>query len=230
VRRLGHEADHAWNGREVIRALERRHYDAVLMDVQMPEMDGLEAAMVIRSRWAESQRPRIIALTAHAMSGDRERCLEAGMDDYLSKPVRLAELDAALRAARKEHRAEPRAAGTGWPEALLDREAHARFIHEYGGGDPRTAAGLVETYLRSALRSLEALEAGVGSRDIDAVRRAAHDLKSGSASIGAARLAAMARDIEAAAKSGDAAAAGRLAAPVRKEYEKVSSALVALSA
>ncbi|MFN2213674.1 MAG: GAF domain-containing protein [Anaerolineales bacterium] len=93
---MGYRADVAGNGLEAIEAIERQKYDVVLMDVQMPEMDGLEASRQICSRWPRGKRPRIIAMTANAMQGDRERCLEAGMDDYVSKPVRVGELINAL--------------------------------------------------------------------------------------------------------------------------------------
>jgi len=96
LRKLGIRADVAANGMEVLQALERQNYDVVLMDVQMPEMDGFEAAKAIRERWM-SGLPHIIAVTAHALEGDRKRCIEAGMDDYISKPVRLEELASALR-------------------------------------------------------------------------------------------------------------------------------------
>jgi len=97
--RLGYRADVVANGREVLAVLELVRYDVVLMDVQMPEMDGLEAARRIRQNVPRESRPRIIAMTANAMSGDRERCLEAGMDDYLHKPIGLEELAAALAAS-----------------------------------------------------------------------------------------------------------------------------------
>ena len=99
---MGYRADVAGNGLEAIQAIERQPYDVILMDVQMPEMDGLEATRQICARSLASgvgtreQRPRIIAMTANAMQGDRELCLEAGMDDYLSKPIRVEELVAAL--------------------------------------------------------------------------------------------------------------------------------------
>jgi len=93
---MGYRADVAGNGLEAIEAIERQKYDVVLMDVQMPEMDGLEASRQICSRWPRGKRPRIVAMTANAMQGDRERCLEAGMDDYVSKPVRVGELVNAL--------------------------------------------------------------------------------------------------------------------------------------
>jgi CheY-like chemotaxis protein len=100
--KLGYRADVAADGREVLEALERQHYDVVLMDVQMPEMDGIEAARRIYERWPERmERPWIIALTANAMQGDREQCLAAGMDDYISKPIKTDELAKALDRARK---------------------------------------------------------------------------------------------------------------------------------
>lgn len=90
LKRLGYKADAVTNGKEALMALERRHYDIVLMDVRMPEMDGLEATRLIRKRWPD--KTKIIAITAYALRGDKEKCLEAGMDAYISKPVRLEEL------------------------------------------------------------------------------------------------------------------------------------------
>jgi CheY-like chemotaxis protein len=83
---------------EVLMALERQSYDLILMDIQMPEMDGLEATKEIHRRWA-SGGPKIVALTANAIAGDREKCLEAGMDDYLCKPINLADLKVTLERA-----------------------------------------------------------------------------------------------------------------------------------
>jgi CheY-like chemotaxis protein len=91
LKKLGLKADVASNGKEVLQALERKKYDVVLMDVQMPEMDGFEASRAIRERWSDGL-PHIIAVTAHALEGDRKRCIEAGMDDYISKPMRLGDL------------------------------------------------------------------------------------------------------------------------------------------
>lgn len=93
---LGYRADLAANGLESIQALERQPYDVILMDVQMPEMDGLDATRQICAQWPPEKRPRIIAVTANAMQGDREMCLAAGMDDYISKPIRIEELVKAL--------------------------------------------------------------------------------------------------------------------------------------
>ncbi len=94
--RLGYRVDIAANGVEVMSALQRQPYDVILMDVQMPEMDGLEATRQICAQWPKEQRPYIIAMTAHALTGDYEKCIAAGMDNYISKPIRLEKLVAAL--------------------------------------------------------------------------------------------------------------------------------------
>ena len=96
LQQMGYRADLASNGLEAIECIARQTYDVVLMDVQMPEMDGFEASRQITMRWPAGQRPRIVAMTANAMHGDRELCLAAGMDDYVSKPIRVDELVAAL--------------------------------------------------------------------------------------------------------------------------------------
>ena len=95
LKRLGYRADVVSNGLEVLDALKRHHYDVVFMDVQMPEMDGMSATRAICLRWG-TRRPRIVAMTAEAMKGDREKCLEAGMDDYISKPIQQEAVQTAL--------------------------------------------------------------------------------------------------------------------------------------
>ena len=97
LQRIGYRADTAVNGLEAVNTLESRHYDLVFMDLQMPIMDGIEASRQIRRRLPADRQPKIIALTANAMQGDRELCLSAGMDDYISKPVKIHEIDAAIR-------------------------------------------------------------------------------------------------------------------------------------
>jgi CheY-like chemotaxis protein len=94
LKKLGYRADTVANGIEACQALERQHYDVVLMDVRMPEMDGLEATRIIRQRWPDG--PKIIAVTAYALEGDREKFIEAGMDDYIAKPVEINDLRAVL--------------------------------------------------------------------------------------------------------------------------------------
>ncbi len=102
--KLGFRADVAGNGIEVLQAMERQHYDVILMDVLMPEMDGLETTKAIRQRWPAEKQPAIIAMTASALKGDREMCLAAGMDSYISKPTKMEALKAALAACGKQER------------------------------------------------------------------------------------------------------------------------------
>ena len=134
LERLGYRADVASNGLEALEALERERYDVVLMDVQMPEMDGLEASRRICARWPEASRPRIIAMTANAMIEDREACLAAGMDDYVAKPVRPEELAEALARARAHGRGLSSAAGRVARAQREPRRAPdaVRIVHEIG--------------------------------------------------------------------------------------------------
>jgi len=97
---MGYRADLASNGIEAIECIARQPYDVVLMDVQMPEMDGLEATRRITAKWPAGARPRIVAMTANAMQGDREDCIAAGMDDYMTKPIRVDQLVVSLAETR----------------------------------------------------------------------------------------------------------------------------------
>ncbi len=198
--RLGYGADVAGNGVEALQALERQTYDVVLMDVQMPEMDGLEASRRICQTYARNRRPRLIAMTANAMQGDREMCLQAGMDDYLSKPVRSEELAAALSrcqplAAALQTPAQTEAApvATSQDEEVLDAEILSQF-REAMGED--FMPELIEAYVQDSQALTEAMQNALAGGDDEALRRAAHTLKSNSASVGATRLAALCRELE----------------------------------
>ena len=122
LQQMGYRADLASNGIEAVESVQRQAYDVVLMDVQMPEMDGLEASRRICARFGPGERPRIVAMTANAMQGDREMCLAAGMDDYLTKPIRVERLVEALerRGAAREGRDDGRPEPTR-PMRSIDR-------------------------------------------------------------------------------------------------------------
>jgi CheY-like chemotaxis protein len=175
---LGSGAEVVVNGGEALEELRSRPYDVVLTDVEMPEMDGLETARRIHREWTTAERPRIIAMTANAMHGDREICLAAGMDDYVSKPVRLDAPAEALGRCR--------------PRAVVDPGALERL--GVTPADREFAAELVDALLREAPGLLQTL------RGADA-RRAADTLKSNARVFGATALAELCQELEALAKA-----------------------------
>jgi CheY-like chemotaxis protein/nitrogen-specific signal transduction histidine kinase/HPt (histidine-containing phosphotransfer) domain-containing protein len=202
LKRLGLGADAVANGVEALRAVEGIPYDVVLMDVQMPEMDGLEATRRLRE---QGKGVVIIAMTAHALQGDRERCLAAGMDDYVTKPVdgeALAEvLSRWLPEEGEEEEGDALEAegDEGEPEfdrgGLLDRLM----------GDEELARMVVGVFLADLPRQMGALRAGLALGDGAGVELAAHSLKGSSANVGGERVRGVAGAMEAAAKGGDLA-------------------------
>jgi CheY-like chemotaxis protein/HPt (histidine-containing phosphotransfer) domain-containing protein len=217
LQQMGYRADVAANGLEVIAAVERQAYDVVLMDVQMPEMDGLEASREITRRWPAGARPRIVAMTANAMHGDREMCLAAGMDDYLSKPIRVDELVTALERSAERPRAIP-----GEAAATLDEAALARLRSEMGAA---FIDELLNTFVDDTRELLDTLRKTLAGGDVDAFRRAAHSLKSSAATIGAAALSALAADLEGLARSGRVEGAAPRVDALAVEYGRVTDAL-----
>jgi PAS domain S-box-containing protein len=214
LEKLGYRGDVVSNGAEALEALERRWYDVVLMDVQMPELDGLEATRRIHERWS-SERPHIIAVTAGAMNEERERCLAAGMDDYLSKPIRIEELSAALAALRPDS-PEPS------PASALDTSALERLQTTLG--DEATAE-IVETFLAEGPQLFSSLHLAVEHADADGLRRAAHTLKSNAATFGAVALGELCQELEAIGEAGTVAGAWELLARADAEHEQLRSAL-----
>jgi PAS domain S-box-containing protein len=199
--RLGCRVDAAANGLEAVQMTARYPYDVVFMDCQMPEMDGYEATAEIRRREATHGRVPIVAMTAHAMPGERERCLAAGMDDYLSKPIRPTELEAALRkwaghgaepagtvAGRTPSESEPRASDAAAAQVL----ARVRGLAD----DEVMVKEVVELFLDGATESLRDLRASEGTADASAFARSAHKLKGSARNVGAEALAGIAERLE----------------------------------
>jgi PAS domain S-box-containing protein len=218
---MGYRADVAGNGLEAIQAVERQAYDVILMDVQMPEMDGLDATRQICQRWPVGKRPRIIAMTANAMQGDREMCLAAGMDDYLSKPIRVNELVTALTHSATIHTTE----GENVSEStVIDPAAYEELVTSTGG-DPGFIRELIDTYLNDAPGLFAEMRTALEAKDAETFRRAAHSLKSNSASLGALALSALAKELEMMGKAGTLESAAAKIAAADVEYGRVKAAL-----
>ncbi|MDP8956890.1 MAG: response regulator [Actinomycetota bacterium] len=225
--KMGYRADVAANGLEAIEAVARQTYDLILMDVQMPEMDGLEATREIIARWGDA-RPRIVAMTADAMQGDREKCLEAGMDDYMTKPIRTPDLISAIRAT--EHRDGARGAGDDQPPSqgegpALDRDALNRLAESMGDDDPSFVAELLDEFATEAPVMIAALNEAVASGNAGDAHRIAHTLKSNAATFGATRLNDLARTVEAQAREGALEGAEALVGRIQAEYGRVRTEL-----
>ena len=195
LEKRGHDITVAHNGLEALAELERGAFDVVLMDVQMPEMGGLEATAAIRERErADGGHLRIVAMTAHAMKGDRERCLAAGMDGYLSKPIEPSLLYASLE--HQVHAIGPAgaAATSGAPAASspVDLERLMRRL----GGDKELLMEVVRLFLDDCPVRVAAIKAAVDSRDGALIRTTAHALKGAAATLSAHKLFDSARTLE----------------------------------
>jgi signal transduction histidine kinase/DNA-binding response OmpR family regulator/HPt (histidine-containing phosphotransfer) domain-containing protein len=233
LERLGYGADVVGDGRQALARLDHAAYDVILMDVQMPEMDGLEASRAICARWAASKRPCIIAMTAEAMQGDRDKCLAAGMDDYLVKPVTLDRLAAALAKCR------PLAAATA-PEAAaappvekqriavgtaLDSDVLDQLREDLGG----TVAlrEVIRSFLDQTPSVLSALRDAAARSDVPSIRRAAHMIKGTSSILGARELSEQCAEIERVGQTGCIADAGSRVIAVEASYRTIEAALKA---
>ena len=200
LERLGQRADVAANGHEVLERLERTPYDVILMDVQMPGLDGLETSRVVCSRWPLGQRPRIIAMTAEAMEGDRERCLAAGMDDYLVKPVWLDDLRRALGACRPLTVPHGGGGATPAPGDGIDRDVLDGLREDLG--KPEAVRQVVKAFLDRLPLVLAQLRDAATRGDQAAILAAAHGLKGTSATLGALALSEQCAELERLARAG----------------------------
>ncbi|HBL27532.1 MAG TPA: hybrid sensor histidine kinase/response regulator [Acidobacteria bacterium] len=195
LERMGYRADTAADGFEVLEAVRRQRYDLILMDIQMPKMDGLEAARRLRAQVAASGEtpPRIIAMTANALRGDREACLAAGMDDYLSKPILFEDLKAAiLRQGEPAARPEPSR------PSVLDESQVTLLASMIGANSLNT---VLQAFLRDLPTRLAAMREALATQDGATLAFAAHALKGSSGQLGATRVSALCRELEQAGRS-----------------------------
>jgi signal transduction histidine kinase/DNA-binding response OmpR family regulator len=227
LERLGYRADVAANGYEVLDAVKRQPYDVILMDMQMPEMDGIAASVQIRASLPEAEQPYIIAMTANVMQGDRERCLVAGMNDYVSKPIVVRTLIEALWRSRP---AAARQAADLPVEKLppgdtLDLEMIKQLRMMLGKRADSMLPGLVESYLEDAAGLIASALAALQAQDSDSLRRAAHTLKSTSANFGAWKVAEACKNLEALAKDGTVSGAAEMIASIQVNQQQAAQAL-----
>ncbi|BBD57622.1 multi-sensor hybrid histidine kinase [Nostoc sp. HK-01] len=235
LQKIGYQADVVADGREVIQALQRQPYDVVLMDIHMPEMDGLETSQIISQQWEASTRPYIIAITANAMRGDREACLAAGMDDYISKPIQMAELVKALRKCQpfistKDPPIQtflPIKNQTNTPNLAISAIDHKvlQSLRQMLAGDQVAFTELLHCYFLEAPKLIQEIQSSVVREDAETLWKTAHKLKSSSASVGATSLAQICKQLEAKGRSNDPLGCADILSQLQQEYEQVKTGL-----
>jgi len=209
LRKLGYEADVAANGFEVLEAIARKSYDIILMDCQMPDLDGYQVTREIRQRERKGRHAYIIAMTANAMVGDREKCLAAGMDDYVSKPLNRADLRAAMQR------------GAAQPQAPLDEEP----LQPLGTEDEHEVAKWIELFAATAPDSMAEMKRALQESSAGDLSLAAHSLKGSCSNFGASVLAELCAQIEQAADDGNLHGVGDLIASAERELGRVIETL-----
>jgi len=232
LQRLGYRADIVTNGLEVLQALENKAYDVLFLDVQMPEMDGLEAARRICQRWPLEKRPRIIAMTGNALVGDREKCLEAGMDDYITKPIRVGDLQAALerwgtaQRGRKTDTSFLARSRTLPSDQLLD----PAIISELRGMPPSNGVSmlqeLIDLFLQAAPERIAQIHQSSGNPTQLSFH--AHALKSMSLNLGAKYIIDVSRQLEEFGRVGNLAMVPALLKDLDAAFQQTRTQLMPL--
>jgi CheY-like chemotaxis protein len=234
--KLGYRADAVADGREVIESLSRQQYDLVLMDCQMPVMDGYQTTQAIRDPKSSVQNHNIpiIAMTANAMKGDREKCLAAGMDDYVAKPIRLEELadtiERNLPAPNRESLMQQEGTDTTPPQQSPDEPCNELpydkpLALDYVGGDKDMFGELVAIFLAESPGALARVHEAVSSGDPEAIIEAAHALKGSMGILAANDAVAAAQGVETLGQSGDLQGIQEATAALSVEVQRLTYAL-----
>ncbi|NNJ10817.1 response regulator [Chloroflexales bacterium ZM16-3] len=236
--RMSYKADIVTNGREAIEAMRQKDYDLVLMDVQMPEMDGLEATRAIRAMRVGARQPWIIAVTAGSVEGDREACFAAGMNDFIAKPVEQQILARALARCQGADSPQEQAsvAAEEQPQTVaarpappsLDRAVLQELSSTLGDQGDSLLASLIRTFIEGANSLQASAREALGRGDSPTLRRAMHTLKSNASTFGAQPLAALCRELEQRSAAGDLEDVGAALDAVATEFARVREALEAL--
>lgn len=219
LNKINYSADLATNGYEAIEAIKKKFYDVVFMDVQMPELSGLEATRIICDTWTKDNRPRIIAMTANVMTEDRQRCFEAGMDEFLGKPIRMKDLERILRACPKRdasahlrtvHKTE---SPNGDGEMTIDYIQMLRIV----GGDKELLYNSIETFSQESESMLNKLDLYIEDKEGELVEQTAQMIKQRASTFIATSVIRMALEIERAAQKLDFDSCARISKHLRPE-------------
>jgi signal transduction histidine kinase/DNA-binding response OmpR family regulator/PAS domain-containing protein len=228
LEKLGIKANVVGNGLEAIQWLEHNPCDVILMDVEMPEMDGLTASRRIRNHGASSDYPWIIALTAYAMKGDHEKCLESGMNDYLSKPFHLQDLTEALQKSQKnllKKLSSESKSKESQANNVIDRKVIDSICQLGGEKAQAILKKIINTYLETSPQLVENIKTAVTMGDADKLRKAAHTLGSSSANLGAIEFSKHCKELELMARSHNLTEVPEKVSQLISKYHRVRSAL-----
>ncbi|MBO0348802.1 PAS domain S-box protein [Phormidium pseudopriestleyi FRX01] len=246
LEKIGYRVDLVKNGIEALEALRCQPYDVVLMDIEMPQMDGLTATRQIREEWQNRPEPapKIIAITAYAMEGDRQKCFAAGMDGYITKPFRIKALARALEEIQSggtqtdsgdqmqstfvsDHLfgSNPPPPRSAKGEAVLDRQILDSLRDMAGSKAAAMLSLIIGNYLEDAPERLQEIREAVAQDNPEGLRQAAHSMRSSSANLGALTLANLLKELENLGRAGTTATAQTFLNQVEKEYEDVIKAL-----
>ncbi|MEI9863206.1 MAG: response regulator [Limisphaerales bacterium] len=234
LKQINYPSDLAENGVEALKAMDQKIYDVVFMDLMMPEMDGLEATRTIRDRQKHSAahpnyagRIIIIALTAHAMQTDRERCLEAGMDDYLAKPIRPADIRNMIEkwGPKPELAAEVKPLSAPEETVVVPPVFDMDRLHDLTDRNEENLRELVELYCRQTNQQFTQVEAAIAANQPAALRRVAHSCAGSSATLGMVRLGELMRHLEKEGAAGTLTDAARICEDARQEYHAIKKFL-----
>ncbi|MBI5801800.1 MAG: response regulator [Verrucomicrobia bacterium] len=231
LQRLGYRPEVAANGVEVLRLLEQQPFDLIFLDVQMPEMDGLEAARRINAQWPDARRPRLVAMTGNALEGDREKCIEAGMDDYVAKPVRIAELQGVIERWGMERRTSsaggtPVSAAGGQPTPAATAILDATIIAELN--DMKSKDGvpllheLIDLFAQNAPKHLEQIKNS--GDNLEQLGFAAHVFRGMSLNLGANALGNLCQELETLALGGSTEGIPALIPKIEAAFKQTSAA------
>jgi CheY-like chemotaxis protein len=225
---MGYRADLAANGREAIEALERQQYDLILMDVQMPELDGLAATRVIRARYPPAAQPRIVAMTASALPEDRAACLAAGMNDFLSKPVRISDLQSAIGRSRRRSDAAPREQARHGPASDTEDDRSLPPLDQEVLGELRALRGrrdilreLLVAFREKTPSLLQDLRRAAEEGDAERLHFVAHTVRGSCLTIGAAEMIELLVEVEQLGRAGSTSGAAELLSRLESAFSRV---------